>query len=164
MGVDSEWQEEFVSFYRAHWPRLVAVLRSTLPPGEDAADVAQEAFARAWQHWDKVRVHEHPEAWVALTAQRLVGGLWRRLAVRRRKEPAVLAVAASTQKDERSSLTELLAPLSPRQRAAVLLRHYYGLSTKETARALRCREGTVKSMLHRAHVTLASVGSGEGET
>ena len=48
-----------------------------------------------------------------------------------------------------------LGQLSERQRAALLLRAIYGLSTKETARALRCREGTVKSLLARGRTALA---------
>ncbi len=36
----------------------------------------------------------------------------------------------------------------------MVLRFYEGLSTKETARVMRCREGTIKSHLHRALATL----------
>jgi RNA polymerase sigma-70 factor, ECF subfamily len=49
-----------------------------------------------------------------------------------------------------------LSHLSERQRAALLLRGLYGLTTKETARALHCREGTVKSLLARGRAALAN--------
>ncbi len=40
--------------------------------------------------------------------------------------------------------------LSPKQRAAVVLRYYHGFSEAEMAVALGCRRGTVKSRLHTA--------------
>lgn len=42
-----------------------------------------------------------------------------------------------------------LGQLAPRMRAAVVLRHVDGLSTEETAHALRCSTGTVKSQTAR---------------
>jgi RNA polymerase sigma-70 factor (sigma-E family) len=42
-----------------------------------------------------------------------------------------------------------LAGLAPRMRAAVVLRHVHGLSVAETAEALGCEEGTVKSQSSR---------------
>ena len=42
----------------------------------------------------------------------------------------------------------LLATLTTRQREAVLLRVFEGLSTRETARAMGVRQGTVKALLH----------------
>jgi RNA polymerase sigma-70 factor (ECF subfamily) len=49
---------------------------------------------------------------------------------------------------------DLLARIPERQRAALIMRHHYGFSTRETARLLRAREGTVKSLLARARKTL----------
>ena len=40
-------EEEFLELYQAYWPRLVAALAWATPYGEDAEDIAQEAFARA---------------------------------------------------------------------------------------------------------------------
>ena len=43
-----------------------------------------------------------------------------------------------------------LADLPPRQRAAVVLRHYWGLSVEETATDLGVTAGTVKSQTSHA--------------
>jgi RNA polymerase sigma factor (sigma-70 family) len=48
-----------------------------------------------------------------------------------------------------ASILWALGQLAPRMRAAVVLRHVDGLSTEETARALRCSTGTVKSQTAR---------------
>ena len=58
-------------------------------------------------------------------------------------------VVADTGED-RDVLLSALAGLPPRQRAAVVLRHYWGLSVEETARDLGCSTGTVKSQTSHA--------------
>ncbi|MFM9597155.1 sigma factor, partial [Streptomyces scabiei] len=74
-----------MSFYRSQWPRLVAALAWSIPAGEDPEDVAQEAFARAYERWTRVREHPHPEAWLFLTAFRIATGLRRRARTRHAK-------------------------------------------------------------------------------
>lgn len=53
-----------------------------------------------------------------------------------------------------SELSRALDQLPGRQREVVVLRMLEGLSTRETARVIGCREGTVKVHLHRALNTL----------
>jgi len=158
-GMDKESEEEFVAFYVAHSPRLVAALALVLPSGEEPEDVAQEAFTRAFEHWGRLRDHPRPDGWLFLTAYRLATSLRRRAATRMKTNPPGLASRDQLE----GSLVDVLRGLKPRQRAAVLLRYHYGLSTRETADALRCREGTVKSLLARARETLASSNAAEGE-
>ena len=50
----------------------------------------------------------------------------------------------------RRSIWAAIQALSPKQRAAVVLRYYHGFSEAEMAVALGCRRGTVKSRLHSA--------------
>ena len=47
-----------------------------------------------------------------------------------------------------------ISRLPERQRDVVLLRVFEGLSVKETAQVLRCRQGTVKAHLHRAMLAI----------
>jgi RNA polymerase sigma-70 factor, ECF subfamily len=84
-------QREFEAFYMAHWRRLVAALASSLPSQEDPADVAQEAFARAYANWKSVGSHERPGAWLCLTAFRLASSVRRRLRAKRRTEAQFLS-------------------------------------------------------------------------
>ena len=48
-----------------------------------------------------------------------------------------------------------LASLSRIQRETTVMHYYLGMTVAEIARALRVREGTVKSTLHRARQILA---------
>ena len=58
--------------------------------------------------------------------------------------------------DQRSELTALLAPLSPRERSIVVLRYYLDTSEQEVARELGVSVGTVKSTASRALARLRS--------
>lgn len=60
----------------------------------------------------------------------------------------------------RAALMSGLADLPPRQRACVVLRYFEDLSVTETAVALGCSEGTVKSQTSRALAALRSTFEG----
>ncbi len=53
-----------------------------------------------------------------------------------------------------TKLRPLVESLPPRQRSAVVLRYYEGLTEAETARVMRCSLGTVKSNTSRGLSTL----------
>ena len=59
--------------------------------------------------------------------------------------------------EARRSIWAAVHSLSPKQRAAVVLRYYHGFSEAEMAIALGCRRGTVKSRLHSALRRLESL-------
>jgi len=52
--------------------------------------------------------------------------------------------------ESRDEVRRALAALSPEHRQVVMLRYFTGLSLPQLAQVLNCREGTVKSRLHRA--------------
>jgi DNA-directed RNA polymerase specialized sigma24 family protein len=70
---------------------------------------------------------------------------WRRVLLRLDKEPT----APSTDLDAILDLREAPATLPPRQRATVVLRYGCGLGVEQTAEALGCWTGTVKSQTAR---------------
>lgn len=60
----------------------------------------------------------------------------------------------------RQDLWRVLGELTPRQRAAIVLRFYEDLSDRETAAVLHCSPAAVKSLVARAMDTLrATIGS-----
>ena len=58
--------------------------------------------------------------------------------------------AAAETAEESESLRSMLAGLPERQREALVLRFFEGLSVEQTARAMRCAQGTVKATVHHA--------------
>ena len=108
----------------------------------EAEDCAQEALARALARWS--RVEDHATAWVARVATNLALDRIRRLERQRRHEPPpVLADDPVTVR--RHDLVQALRALPARQREAVVLRFIVDLSEQDTARAMSCAVGTVKS-------------------
>lgn len=62
---------------------------------------------------------------------------------------------------QRDELERAFRRLNAKDRAVIVLRHYLGLSTAETATAMGMREGTLKSRLHRAMRLMAAAMAAE---
>jgi RNA polymerase sigma-70 factor (sigma-E family) len=170
VDVDAAADEEFAEFMRGRWPAMVRLAYALTGDLEDAHDVAQSAFVRAYASWGRVRRTGDPDAYVRRI---VINENRKRFRGRRVPEdlpgnlpetaagghPGADAVA------ERQALLDALGRLGPRQRAVVVLRYLLDMSEAETAAALNCSVGTVKSQASRALATLRrdAVGSrGEG--
>lgn len=131
-------------------PHLLAMsgLATRLTSAADSDDVVQEALVRAWRKrtsYDEAR--GSAQSWLlAIVADRC-----RRHRTRaRHPEPAELidlAAAPSRDVDRSLDIERAIGRLSRRQRIAVELHYYVGLSVAEAAAVMRCSEGTVKSTL-----------------
>ena len=127
-----------------------------------ADDLVQEALAKAYSHWRKVQRADSPSAYVRRILINESRRGWRRNRNRITAYPGTGAVdiTVSDMSDavvNRADLLQALQSLPARQRATVVLRFLEGLSERETAAALGCTEGTVKSQTSRALVKLKSV-------
>jgi len=163
--VGAELDEEFRDFMRGRWAATVRLAYGLTGDAGHAEDVAQDAFARAYASWGRVRRAGDPEAYV----RRIVINEFRRRFRKHRVAedlPGVLPDAGVCEPgpEERSVLIEALRSLGPRQRAVIVLRYWMDMSEAETAAALNCSRGTVKSQAARALATLrktATVMEGE---
>ena len=149
----------FERFVRRHQDRLYRIVRVQLESPQEAEDVVQEVFMRAYTGLSAFRFRAEPFTWLFRTARNVVHESNRRGVVPRTRqwtgpeldldampsggslETHVDAVRALER------LSGLLEDLAPRQREAVILRVLEGLSTEETATALGCRPGTVMALL-----------------
>lgn len=167
--MSAESDEEFGQFMRGRWPAMVRLAYGLTGDMGHAEDVAQAAFARAYASWGRVRRTGDPDAYVRRI---VVNENLRRFRKRRVAEhlPGVLpepetggAAAEHTGPEERSVLLDALRTLGPRQRAVVVLRYWLDMSEAETAAALNCSAGTVKSQAARALATLRKLTAVEGD-
>jgi RNA polymerase sigma-70 factor (sigma-E family) len=156
VAVSTGSDEEFDAFMRGRWPAMVRLAYALTGDAGHAEDLAQAAFARAYASWGRVRRAGDPDAYV----RRIVINEHRRRFRKHRVAEELrddLADTASGQQEgpeERQALLDALRSLGPRQRAVVVLRYWLDLSEAETAAALNCSVGTVKSQASRALATL----------
>jgi RNA polymerase sigma-70 factor (sigma-E family) len=153
-------EQVLADLYVAQYTRLVGLARLLLDERGLAEEVVQEAFARTYAAWPRIRRTDDPLPYVRRTVVNLArGGLRRRGAARRavapRPEDAPSAEAGALVDERRREVAEAIRALPRRQRECVVLRYFVDCSTAETAEALGVSEGTVKQHLHRALHALA---------
>jgi RNA polymerase sigma-70 factor (sigma-E family) len=133
-----------------------------------AEDLVQDAFVRLAGRLVHLRDPGAFDAYLRRTVLNLTNSHFRR----KRVERAYLARARGaigTQEgrsdpsvEDRDALWRALGRLSKRQRVAIVLRFYEDLSEREVAETLKCRPGTVKSLVSRGLATLRNEIEGEG--
>jgi RNA polymerase sigma-70 factor (sigma-E family) len=136
----------FDALCRTEYPLVVRTAYLITGDREEAADVAQEAFARAFQHWRKVRTMDRPGAWLQRVASNLAISWRRRNRFWARAAEAPERAAPDREVTDDLLLIEGLQLLTPAQRAAIVLRYYADQSVEQTARALGKRPGTVRAL------------------
>ena len=143
--------------------RQDALLRSAwLLTGDwqQAEDLVQTALVKVWPRWHKITATGDPEAYVRHTVVTTYL-TWRRrrwfgeVATDTMPE-ATLGADQAMAVDLRDALSRILPLLAPRQRAVLVLRFYDDLSVEQTAAALGCSAGTVKSQTSKALARLAA--------
>lgn len=119
---------------------------------QDAEDLTQEALVRIVGRWRKVSRADDPVAYAnRVLVNVFLSGRERRWRgeVPHAALPEVEGDAAYVRVDDRDRLRRALLALPPRQRAAVVLRHYEQRTEAETASLMGCSVGTVKSLTSR---------------
>lgn len=120
-----------------------------------ADDLVQTALTKLYVAWTRLRSDEQPDAYARRVLTRCY--LDERRRPWRRESPAVELedrAALTPSVDDAFDLHDALNRLPARQRATVVLRYWADASVTETADALGCSEGTVKSQTARAISTL----------
>lgn len=124
-----------------------------------AEDLVQATLERVWSRWDTVRDQAQPGGYARKVAVSLFLS-WRRR--RWSSEVVTDSVADAAVGDAtdaiavRHSVIAALATLSPKQRAVAVLRYLDDQTEAQTAHALGCSVGTVKTQAMRALRALRS--------
>lgn len=150
--------DSFDEFYRGTRRRVVAFLYALSGDMPDAHDVAQEAYARAWQRWHTVGGYADPEAWVRTVAYRLLINRWRKARNRlvayrlRGADPPVEPPSEDT-----LAVVTALRQLSPDQQLAIVLHHLMDLPVAEVAAETGASISAVKARLARGRSILSEL-------
>jgi RNA polymerase sigma-70 factor (ECF subfamily) len=152
--------ESFTASFAGLYASAFQAAYRLLGSRQEAEDVAQEACARACLRWNKLSRYGTPKPWVVRVATNLAIDQYRR---RQRALTAADQVAPATVEPidaRRVDLHRALSKLTRRQRDVVVLRYIADLSEADTAEALGCAPGTVKSHATRG---LAALRAALGE-
>jgi RNA polymerase sigma-70 factor (sigma-E family) len=144
--------EEFAEFVRASSARLTHAAFLLTGDRHQAEDAAQTAFTRTYAAWSRVR-HKDAYGYARTVLVNHVIDGWRRPIREYATETLPeqqdrLDVGQSV--TQRAWLTAVLKTLTARERAVVVLRHFFDLPEADVARELGVSLGTVKSTNSRA--------------
>jgi RNA polymerase sigma-70 factor (ECF subfamily) len=146
-------QGDFAEWFRREYQQVLGSLMLAIGDPDIAEESAAEAFARAYEKWDRVRAMERPTGWIYTVAFNLARRKLRRRAMERR----LLLKAhprAEVGPESGFELWDLVRTLPPRERTAVALRYGADLREADVAKAMGISAGAVAKTLNVARSRL----------
>ena len=163
-------REAFRTLVERYQHKVTALATGMLRNRDDALDVVQDTFTKAYQSLDRFKGESSFYTWLYRIALNICIDYQRRSARMPQapidgpetleETPLVHEARNDVDRDDpvqrvqRAELgqriREAIAELTPEHRAVILLREVEGLSYEEISRALECPKGTVMSRLHYA--------------
>ncbi len=165
---------QFETFLQQYQDMVYATAFRLLGREAEAEDVSQEAFLRAWNHWDELAGSATAGGWLKTVTRNLClnhleryRNRWRFFSDLKSSDasdddegleatfaaPETLDAEVLTG-DQRQLLEEALLKLPANQRLALVLYHYEDLDYAEIASRLKVSLGKVKTDIHRARAAL----------
>jgi RNA polymerase sigma-70 factor (sigma-E family) len=135
----------FVTLYRERHAEMVRFATLLVGSPDVAQDLVQDCFVRLHRRWSTVR---DPVSYLRRSVVNACHSHHRR-AQRERAHVARSRPDQPTADLAADELSDALARLPHRQRAALVLRFYEDRSEDDIATILGCRPGTVGSLIHR---------------
>ncbi len=171
-------EDAFGEIVRVYHNRVYSVAYRYVQNAEDAADMAQQAWVRAWNKLSSFQGRASFFTWMyRVVASVCLDHLRKKKRLAEQAIPdgdeplpavgTVSAPSANSQPDrelERSEIRErfraALGELSPEHRVAIMMREVDGRSYEEIAKIMNCRKGTVMSRIFYARRKLQEMMQG----
>jgi RNA polymerase sigma-70 factor (sigma-E family) len=149
--VKPEQEEAFAEFVATRSGGLRRLALAVTGDWHRADDLAQDVFVKLYLAWP-LREPRGADVWLRTTLVRAWIDETRRPWRRHERTAEVVpdTAAPAPPSGDAGVVLDLLRRLPPRQRACVVLRFLEDWSVEQTAEALRCSTGTVKSQTSRA--------------
>ena len=145
-------EAEFAEFVAARWSALFRSAYLLTGNRHDAEDLLQTALANTYVGWGRIRDRGATEAYVRRALVNAASRGWSK-----RGRTVVTDEVPDPGHDgglggvaDSAALWRAVCDLPPRMRATLVLRYYEDLTEAETAVALDCSAGSVKSQTHHA--------------
>lgn len=152
MGSLLRTDKEIMEIYHRQVDTVYRICFSFMKNKTETEDMVQDTFLRLITSGPEFQSEKHEKAWLIVTAANLCKDSLRR-AWRKNENIDDLPEIAGEESMHNPVLDAILA-LPKDQKAAVYMYYYEGYSSAEIARALGCRQGTVRSRLSRARAAL----------
>jgi RNA polymerase sigma-70 factor (ECF subfamily) len=145
----------FEAFFEAETDTLFRRLCLITGNRAEAEEIAQDAFLKTWERWDRVADLDDRVGYLYRVAMNVFRNRSRRarLAIRKTADPE-LRTDEFGAAEVREGVARGLSKLTPRQRAAVVLVDLLGYGSQEAGQMLGIRAGTVRSLVIKARKTL----------
>jgi RNA polymerase sigma factor (sigma-70 family) len=154
--VGPEGPETFESLFERHHVKVLLYAERRLPSRAAAEDLAAEVFSAAWERWSTHGTVHLP--WLYRVAANKIVDKYRAVGRREAMEQALARVEDENQQHadplEALALREAILQLDARDREAITLFYWEGLSAPEIAEALGCTRTTAWAILSRARKRL----------
>ena len=154
----------FEDFFEEESPSLFRRLCLVTGNRQEAEDVMQDAFLRLYERWDRVGELEDPTGYLYRTAFNVFRRRSRRAAMAVRRmlgiAPSIDEFAAA---DAKHMVSQALARLTKRQRAALVLTEILGYSSEAAGSILGVQAVTVRALASQGRATMRQVLAGGDE-
>ncbi|KHD74790.1 SigE family RNA polymerase sigma factor [Actinoplanes utahensis] len=155
-------EQAFREFVTSQMASLRKLAYMTCGDWHTAEDAVANALVKLYPRWRKL---ERPDLYVKTMVYRAAidetRRPWRRERTTGDGIPEVVLRDPAGMTDERLRLRAALEAVPARQRTAVVLRYYLGLSLEDTASVLECTIGTAKSQASRGLAKLRELLAAE---
>ncbi len=161
---------EYERLIRQYERQLLNYLWRMTGDEHGAYDLTQEVFLRAWQRFDALSSYEQPRSWLFRVATNLALTHLKR---RSRQDESLSTLEEEHEPvggdpawrlAESDLVRRTLLQLSPKRRAALVLREVYELTSKEVGHALSMSGASVRMALHRGREQFRELYRREGGT
>ena len=154
-AVDVREKAAFEDFVASHWSSL-ARFGARLSGSEEAGkDLVQDALERTLRSWRRIESRDDLGPYVRTIMTHRNISIWRKFG--RECPTATFGEPAVEQTQVDHTLWDAVLALPPRQRATIALRYYEDMTEEDTALAMGCSRGTVKSQASRALAKLRRI-------
>jgi len=187
-GPDIRSKDDFEAFVKQHMKAAYLTALGLVGNREDALELSQEAFFRAYQHFDQLQAQGKFFAWFYQILRNLCFSHLRKRRVRRAHEapctedgrqrtedpnagdrPAAMAdpfdpEMIAERNESKDRIWRAIGQLDEKHREVIILRHFQNLSYEEMAKLLFCNRGTVTSRLFYARQRLKEILEGASQS
>jgi RNA polymerase sigma-70 factor (ECF subfamily) len=152
---DARSLQSFDEFFLEHRDRLFHALWLVTRNRHEAEELAQDAFLKVWECWDRIGGLDDPTGYLFRAAMNLFRNRLRRglLGLRRAVRIAPPDDQMRTIED-RDEVVRALGRLTRSQRGALVLTDLVGMTSKEAGEMLGVRPSTVRVLAARARTAL----------